>query len=465
MKVRNVIFIISSSLLLFSCSKELKYARTVLDDTYSMYMSGDKSVQEEQLTYSINYVLQNSNNSEDKALAYFLRANLLTEDKTEASVKWMDDMARGCVEVDKTKNHKLAASIYLDYGIELNKRSWFDLAVPILQKSLEEANKEDMTNHEVFALMNLSRAVLRCSDLQEDKIKALKYASDAVNVAKDHSEMILYAKAMFALSSCYRDLKMYDEALSVAITTAGLMEEQYAQGLREEPVSYYQVANSYLSVGQADSAIVYALKDLDNPGIRERMSANKLLGHIYKKSLNDKSKASEYMEEYRSLQDSINLHLQNEKVLSDRISLAEELVEARKKKTETIILLSVVFCIGICASAFALFRRNARKNKESFNREQDNLKQRLVDSDQLVCDLKNKARYLDDKDWDRIIAIVNDTYQDYCTVLSSRGLTKNNIRLACAVRLGFSTSECADMLGISPSSVTKAKQRLKSKLI
>lgn len=47
---------------------------------------------------------------------------------------------------------------------------------------------------------------------------------------------------------------------------------------------------------------------------------------------------------------------------------------------------------------------------------------------------------------------------------SFSGLTPGNIRIACLVRLGFTTSESAVILGISPASVTKAKQRLKSRL-
>ena len=47
---------------------------------------------------------------------------------------------------------------------------------------------------------------------------------------------------------------------------------------------------------------------------------------------------------------------------------------------------------------------------------------------------------------------------------SNPGLTKGDIRAYILSHLQFSVSEQAILLGISPASVTKARQRLKAKL-
>ena len=54
----------------------------------------------------------------------------------------------------------------------------------------------------------------------------------------------------------------------------------------------------------------------------------------------------------------------------------------------------------------------------------------------------------------------------YCANLAKAHpeLTAANLRMLALVKLGFTTGQIAVMEGISPSSVTKAKQRLKSKV-
>ena len=81
-----------------------------------------------------------------------------------------------------------------------------------------------------------------------------------------------------------------------------------------------------------------------------------------------------------------------------------------------------------------------------------------------MASLRKAPHYLDDNEWNRIVVLVDKVYDGWCTSLASSGLTQGNIRIACLVRLGFTTSESAVIMGISPASVTKAKQRLKSKL-
>ena len=94
------------------------------------------------------------------------------------------------------------------------------------------------------------------------------------------------------------------------------------------------------------------------------------------------------------------------------------------------------------------------------------LMQTLVGQNHLLQQLRTKPRYIQNEEWAELERMLRNT--SYLTQESLRDehpdLTKGDIRTYILSHLQFSVSEQAILLGISPASVTKARQRLKAKM-
>jgi hypothetical protein len=95
------------------------------------------------------------------------------------------------------------------------------------------------------------------------------------------------------------------------------------------------------------------------------------------------------------------------------------------------------------------------------------LMQALVGQNHLLQQLRTKPRYIQDEEWAELERMLRNSSN--LTPESLReahpDLTKGDIRTYILSHLQFSVSEQAILLGISPASVTKARQRLKAKLL
>ena len=95
------------------------------------------------------------------------------------------------------------------------------------------------------------------------------------------------------------------------------------------------------------------------------------------------------------------------------------------------------------------------------------LMQALVGQNHLLQQLRAKPRYIQDEEWVELERMLRNSSD--LTPESLRethpDLTKGDIRTYILSHLQFSVSEQAILLGISPASVTKARQRLKAKLL
>ena len=90
----------------------------------------------------------------------------------------------------------------------------------------------------------------------------------------------------------------------------------------------------------------------------------------------------------------------------------------------------------------------------------------LVGQNHLLQELRAKPRYIQDEEWAELERMLRNSCN--LTPESLReahpDLTKGDIRAYILSHLQFSVSEQAILLGISPASVTKARQRLKAKM-
>jgi len=95
------------------------------------------------------------------------------------------------------------------------------------------------------------------------------------------------------------------------------------------------------------------------------------------------------------------------------------------------------------------------------------LMQTLAGQNHLLEQLHSVPRYIQDDEWAELERVFRNSSN--LTVESLKeatpGLTKGDIRVYILSHLQFSVSQQAVLLGISPASVTKARQRLKAKIV
>ncbi len=92
--------------------------------------------------------------------------------------------------------------------------------------------------------------------------------------------------------------------------------------------------------------------------------------------------------------------------------------------------------------------------------------QSLAGQNHLLEELHAAPRYIQDGEWAELERVLRNSFNLTFESLQSAypGLTKGDIRTYILSHLQFSVSEQAVLLGISPASVTKARQRLKAKI-
>ena len=117
-------------------------------------------------------------------------------------------------------------------------------------------------------------------------------------------------------------------------------------------------------------------------------------------------------------------------------------------------------------------RRDTEKFR-SISEENLNLKQRermladyIVDNDRLVKELREKSRVLDDMEWGTLEQMCESTYGNFVSRMQSicPTLTKQELHLCILIKLRFSNTQMSEIFGVSVSSVSQKKFRLKKHL-
>ncbi len=109
----------------------------------------------------------------------------------------------------------------------------------------------------------------------------------------------------------------------------------------------------------------------------------------------------------------------------------------------------------------------------SISEENLNLKQRermladyVIDNDSLVKELREKSRVLDDMEWETLEQMCESTYGNFLSRLQGicPTLTKQELHLCILIKLRFSNTQMSEIFGVSVSSVSQKKFRLKKHL-
>ncbi len=91
----------------------------------------------------------------------------------------------------------------------------------------------------------------------------------------------------------------------------------------------------------------------------------------------------------------------------------------------------------------------------------------LVKKTQVLNELKTSPRYLDVVKWEEVKETIDWLYEDFTKRISKEieTLTETDMQICCLVKLRLGIPEMAVLLGISPTSVSKRKLRLKERIV
>lgn len=91
----------------------------------------------------------------------------------------------------------------------------------------------------------------------------------------------------------------------------------------------------------------------------------------------------------------------------------------------------------------------------------------LLKQSEVLNSLKKSPKYLDANGLSAMQEAVNGLYDNFTMRLSKQisSLTESDLQICCLIKLRLSNPEIATLIGISPSSVSKRKQRIKERVI
>lgn len=92
---------------------------------------------------------------------------------------------------------------------------------------------------------------------------------------------------------------------------------------------------------------------------------------------------------------------------------------------------------------------------------------KLISTHPLVAELRSKPRFLQPEDFVRIATLVNKIYPHFTERLTEAfpNLTELDQQLCILIKLGFSVSQIAVFMAVSPTSVSQQKSRMKKRIL
>ena len=457
------------------------YASYCLLRTFAEYNAYKPGIDEGMMNVGVDYFLKYGNRDR-KAQAYYLRAVVREDNKSGNQADWANDLLLATKEVKGSGNHMLAAMINLRYAVVLNDRKWYDASLPYLEKGLEEAEKAGSLAFQVTALINLSHRALFLGDENKDYSEAIEYANRAAEISKGDDND--YARALYNLGACYSRNGQFDKALECASTAVRAQERLFREGKRKARVRYAVLADAFRKMNIPDSALFYAAKEMEASDLIAKLSGSQLSYIVYRDLLDDKENAVKYLTIHNEIKSQLEASQQNDRIIGNSVEAGKADIRSSRSCILGTAVAAVLSLIVALYLIVRMFRRRLRNRDEAIERkdseigesktllhesesERSELRSVLMFKDKLVMSLQQNLRYLSDAEWGRLEKILDDVCNRFTERLKSSfpGLTAAELRIAVLLRFGFSGKQMAAMMGISPTSVTKGKQRLKARVV
>lgn len=346
-----------------------------LVSSWLLYRQYAKEIPAEPLDVAFDYY-HDSKDPLRRAQVYFLRSVICQDQNRGQSSQWMEDLYSACLAIGQTSDYLLAAQIYQNYSMKFTEVSQFDEARVWVDKFVDAAqlsgNRGEYVQSLIFKANN-------CLYAEEERVRREYETQDGIVVAQhtqfEETFATIYKALAIALDNqmevelgrIYTQLSVYhsrsqhsDSLLYYARLATSLNERLYAQGKRKQSPHYVTLSDAFRKTGNADSAIYYARKTFDTPGmpLRNRREAARMIYNVYSELKGDYQTSLEWMRICTRLNDSINrlTIASNIEAVQEAATLEQEKTVLRKEKKHTMGWLMWSIVIGVAIIASILYR-------------------------------------------------------------------------------------------------------------
>lgn len=371
-----------------------------LISSWLLYRQYSQEIPEEPLEQAFSYY-HDSKDPLRRAQVYFLHSVIRKDQKRGQASEWMEDLYSACLAIGQTEDYLLASQIYQNYSSMLSEVQEFEEAKPWVDKFVDAALK---SGHRGEYVQSLIFKANNCLYAEETRIMQQYGTKDGVEVARhsqfDEAFAVIYQALSIAQmhqmevekGRIYNQLALYhsrcqrpDSTLHYAQLSATLNEQLYAQGKRKQLPHYLTLADAYRKMGNADSAIYFARKTYDTPGmpLRNKRVAAQIIYNTYADLVGDYQTSMEWMRTYNQLNDSINQRTIASNIEAVQVAAVSEqeksVLREEKKHTQNWLCWNVLMAVLIIASILYYLLRNRRRYRQHLREQEEEFNQKIAE--------------------------------------------------------------------------------------
>ncbi len=336
---------------------------------------------------------------------------------------------------------------YLGIGNIYYRMGQHDSAYYYLTQALETANI--YTKHSAY------RALYSLAKEKKDYEKAMDYG-DQYRFYADSIQKVDRSSTLIEMQEKYNQEKLINETNQLKIEKARTMRNAlvgtiFLLSIIAVLIYVYQrkLLRKERTIQKNEEQIrLYTLKIHENESL---ISRNKSRIQELAQEMEQSQEIQEMFEDQQQAIDEIqnqNEHLQREnQKLQENISVYSASLQEKSKELKAL-------------------QRLSEKNLYLQEREKF-LCSQLIKKTKILHELKTSPKYLDVVRWEEVKETIDWLYEDFTKRISKDidSLTETDMQICCLVKLRLGIPEMAVLLGISPTSVSKRKLRLKERII
>lgn len=335
-----------------------------------------------------------------RAQVYFLHSVIRQDQKRGQTSEWMEDLYAACLAIEQTDDHLLASQIYQNYSSKLSEVGRFDEASVWVDRFVDAAQRSGHRGEYVQSLIFKAdnrlyaeeARIMRQYNTKDGRVvaqhtrfeDAFAVIYQALGLAREHQMDVELGRIYTKLALFHSRAQHLDSLLHYARLSTWLNEQLYAQGRRRQLPHHITLADAYRKLGQADSAIYYARRTFDTPGmpLRNRRVAAQILYNTYADLVGDYQTSMEWMRTFNELGDSINQHTiaTNIEAVQEAALREQEKTALREQEAHTRDWLhSCLIIAALVISAILLrMRHNRRRYLQHLRQQEEDFNRRIA---------------------------------------------------------------------------------------
>ena len=365
------------------------------------------------------------------------------------------------------------------------------------QRAYDAAEAGGMPVFEARALSGLAH----CHSDQGQYAQAIGEMKRVVAIGEKYSPS-LHEQAWGELSRVFRLQGNADSSLYAARKSMELRRQQGKPPYQQ--VLCRSFIWAFLQLDQVDSAFFYSRKSFEVGDVYNREQVYDLFRQYYRQK-GMTAEADRYALLHQQVSDTIDMLYKREEVAKAQYDYSKKQVtEAHARVSQernnsiligisVAVVLLVIIVWGRKAYRDRLHRRECLLHEkdevintlqthleeekahveEVFGRLSDiegrehELRHALTNDTELMQRLRKEPKFLDDSEWEKLKAVVDDVYKDFTVRLHERfpQLSEVYIRYCILIKLRFTVSQIAILMAVAPSSVSQQKSRIKKRLL